>query len=431
MGRRPGEADGPLPWNPSPRRGVEEPVIADDPIIPEPVTERDRMPRWVLRGIILFFGAYLALQVGTWLFDKLQGVIVLLVISLFLALAVEPGVNSLARRGWRRGSATAVVLFGVVFAVLVFIFAIGALLVRQVANLIDQAPEYIEELETFINDTFSTNLDSDAIIADLTADGGPVQDLAQQLAGNTLAVTGRVLGVVLQALSIGLFTFYLVADGPRLRRTVCSVLPADRQRQVLRAWEVSIDKIGGYLYSRALLALLSTVASTVAFALLSVDYPLALGLWVGLVSQFLPVIGTYLAGTLPVLVALVEAPVQALWVLVFILLYQQVENYLFSPRITARTMELHPAIAFGAAIAGVAVLGPIGGILALPGAAIIQAFVSYAIPRYRVVEDTLTDDVRPKPRRPRLVRRLAARRLAAENEQPPPGAPRPEPGTAD
>ena len=67
-------------------------------------------------------------------------------------------------------------------------------------------------------------------------------------------------------------------------------------------------------------------------------YPLALGLWVGLVSQFVPSVGTYLAGALPVLIALPNQPLDALWVLAFIVVYQQFENMVLSPRITSRTM---------------------------------------------------------------------------------------------
>ena len=121
-------------------------------------------------------------------------------------------------------------------------------------------------------------------------------------------------------------------------------------------------------------------------------YPLALGLWVGLVSQFIPTIGTYLAGALPVLIALFHDPVDALWVLVFITVYQQFENLVLSPRITARTMSLHPAVAFGAVIAGGAIAGPIGALLALPAAASIQALVSLYVHRYEVVASPLNGE---------------------------------------
>jgi predicted PurR-regulated permease PerM len=123
-----------------------------------------------------------------------------------------------------------------------------------------------------------------------------------------------------------------------------------------------------------------------------------MALWVGVVSQFLPVVGTYVAGVLPLVLSFVNHPASALFVVGFIVIYQQVENYLFSPRITARTMELHPALAFGAAIAGAAVLGPVGAVLALPGAAMIQAISSEWGIRHDVIESPLTYVVPAKER---------------------------------
>jgi predicted PurR-regulated permease PerM len=164
---------------------------------------------------------------------------------------------------------------------------------------------------------------------------------------------------------------------------------------VLRAWELAIQKTGGYVYSRTLLAACSATATWLFLALLGVPYPLALGLWTGAVSQFVPTVGTYLAGALPVLIALLTAPVDGLWTLAFILVYQQVENYLLSPRITAQTMELHPSVAFGAVIAGGAILGPVGALLALPAAASLQAFASTWIRHYEVVTSPLTAAASP------------------------------------
>jgi predicted PurR-regulated permease PerM len=136
----------------------------------------------------------------------------------------------------------------------------------------------------------------------------------------------------------------------------------------------------------------------VFLALIGVPYPLALGLWVGLVSQFVPTVGTYLAGALPVLIALLNQPVDAVWVLLYVVAYQQFENIVLSPRITARTMALHPAVAFGAVIAGGAIMGPIGSLLALPAAASIQALVSTYLHRYEVIASPLTRTPQPARR---------------------------------
>jgi predicted PurR-regulated permease PerM len=99
-----------------------------------------------------------------------------------------------------------------------------------------------------------------------------------------------------------------------------------------------------------------------------------------------------------VLIALLDNPVSALWVLAFIVVYQQFENMILSPRITARTMALHPAVAFGAVIAGGAIMGPIGALLALPAAACGQALVSIYLHRYEVIANPLTGTPQPARR---------------------------------
>jgi len=81
----------------------------------------------------------------------------------------------------------------------------------------------------------------------------------------------------------------------------------------------------------------------------------------------------------------------------FATLYQQVENYLFAPHITARTMALHPAVAFGSVIAGAGLIGPIGALLALPAGAVLQAIGSTYIERHEVVDTYMTTVQEPRP----------------------------------
>jgi len=176
-----------------------------------------------------------------------------------------------------------------------------------------------------------------------------------------------------------------------MRRAICSRFKPARQERILATWELAANKTGGYLYSRALLALLSAIFHWIVFQAVGTPAPVALALWVGIISQFLPVVGTYIAGALPVLLMFVNSPIDAMIVLIAIVVYQQIENYLFSPRITARTMELHPAIAFGSALAGAAVLGGVGAVLALPAAAMGQALISNWGDRHQVIKSDLTE----------------------------------------
>ena len=368
------------------------------------------MPGWVPRAILLFFLGVAALFSIYALFKQLRPLLVILLVSLFLAFALEPAVNFLGRRGWRRGVATGLVFCALVVAIIGFVAAMSVLVVDQVSTFADDAEAYGEQIEDYAKDWFDAEVDMEETIDDLTAEDGPLREFA---ANNAADIATAVLGGVFQAFTVALFTFYLVADGPRLRRTVCSVLRPDQQREVLRAWELAIDKTGGYIYSRALLAGLSAIATWIALTIIGVPYALALALWVGVISQFVPVVGTYIAGALPVTIAALNEPVDVIWTLGFIILYQQVENYLLAPRITAQTMELHPAVAFGTVIAGAAILGPVGAVLALPAAAVGQAFLSTYIQRHEVVESALTADTRRK-RRPLLqvIRAWRANRLA-------------------
>jgi predicted PurR-regulated permease PerM len=193
-------------------------------------------------------------------------------------------------------------------------------------------------------------------------------------------------------LTVLVFAFYMTADGPRMRRTICSRLPRRHQELVLETWELAITKTGGYLYSRGIQAVVSGVATAAVLFLLGVPYAVALGVWVGVVSQFIPTVGTYLAMVLPVLVAFKEQPSSALWVLVFLVGYQQFENYVLGPRVTRQTMDVHPALAIGTVFAGGLLLGGVGAVLALPATGVIQAIVSSYTTEQVVVETPLTQE---------------------------------------
>ncbi len=91
-----------------------------------------------------------------------------------------------------------------------------------------------------------------------------------------------------------------------------------------------------------------------------------LAIFEGLVAEFIPIVGTYIAGAAPIFVALLSSPAAGIAALAYVLIYQQIENYVLSPRLTARTMALHPAVAFAAALIGGAIGGILTAFLALP-----------------------------------------------------------------
>ncbi|MFE6742573.1 AI-2E family transporter [Streptomyces tubercidicus] len=381
--------------------------------VPRPEDRSDaRMPRWLPRAMVLALALVACFQLATWGFHQLVTLLLNVLIAFFLALAVEPAVDWMAARGMRRGLATGLVFLSILVAAAGFFALLGSMLAGQIANMVEEFPQYLDSVISWINNTLHTHLSRVEVQNNLLKSDW-LQKYVTDSANNVLAVSATVLGSLFNLLTVALFSFYFAADGPRLRRALCSVLPPHRQAEVLRAWEIAVAKTGGYLYSRGLMALISGIAHYVLLEILGVPYAPALGMWVGLVSQFIPTIGTYLAGALPILIAFTVDPWYALWVFGFVLIYQQCENYLLQPRITAKTVDIHPAVAFGSVVAGTALMGAVGALIAIPATATLQAFLGAYVKRYEV-----TDDPRVHGRRERGVRALARLRRNLHDAQP-------------
>lgn len=361
------------------------------------------MPRWLPRAVVLVLALVACFQLGSWAFHQLIGLLVNILIAFFLALAIEPAVDWMAARGMRRGLATFLMFLLVLVVTAGFLALLGSMLAGQIVEMVEGFPGYLDSVIKSINTTFHTEL-SRLEIQDSLLRSDWLRKYVQNSATGVLDVSATVLGGLFKLLTIGLFSFYFAADGPRLRRALCSVLPPAKQSEVLRAWEIAVDKTGGYLYSRGLMALISGVAHYIVLAVLGVPYAPALAVWVGLVSQFIPTIGTYLAGALPVLIAFTVDPWYALYVLGFVVVYQQFENYVLQPKLTSKTVDIHPAVAFGSVIAGTALLGAVGALVAIPAVATLQAFLGAYVKRYALTEGAAAATSRPR-RRVRLPRR--------------------------
>ena len=369
------------------------------------------MPPWLSRAIALAAGWVVLLFAAYWALGRLRTLLIMILVAFFLSLAMEPAVDRLARRGWRRGSATGLVLGGVLVFTAIFFAAAGSIVVGQASDLVDNAPKYVRDFERFVNDDLGIEFDADSLVRELRNGNGlnaNNSDIVSGAVGVALAV-GRGL---LYFVTVLVFAFYMTADGPRMRRAICSRLPRARQEVVLDTWEIAIEKTGGYLYSRGIQAAISAFVTWAFLLALGVPYSLALGLWVGIVSQFIPTVGTYIAMVLPVLVAFKQDSADALYVLAFLVLYQQFENYILGPRVTKHSMNVHPALAIGTVFAGGLLLGGVGAILALPATAVIQAIISGYTTERDVIDAPLVQEPVRTSRLERLRKRFRRQRDA-------------------
>jgi predicted PurR-regulated permease PerM len=334
-------------------------------------------------------GVILATLFALWAVEQARGLVSILVISLFFALALVPGVNHFhEKRGWRRGAAVGFIyLVGIVFLVLLVAVLIPS--IGQLADRIGQnGTTWLTNLDRWTSSTFNVHIVNSKAAADATVTVDEfLSQWSDKLTGAASGIVSSGVGLIINLATIATFTFYFAADFPRLVDACLSWFRPSRQERLGWTIDQSVAEVGGYLYSRLLLTAINGLGFLVVMMIVGVPISLALPLAVfgGFVSEFIPNIGTYIGGAIPIALTLAtEGLVPALVVLGYVLIYQQIENYFLSPRISAKTMELNGGLAFGAALAGGALFGPMGAFMALPIAALIYSFIrnyrhSYAV----------------------------------------------------
>lgn len=366
------------------------------------------MPRWLPRAMVLAFVLAGVFELCNWAVYRLLGLFILVLVAFFVALAMEPAVDNLAARGLSRGLATGFVFVLLYACVAGFTAALGVLLVHTVSGVVNEFPRLIDEAVGWVNSTFHQDFTVAKLRKRLLEESDVISNYAQSAANHAWGLSYTVLGELGRFLTVALFSIYFTVYGPRMRRSMCSWLPTERQDMILRAWDLAIEKTGGYLYSRALLAVISALAHGLFLWALRIPNAIELGICFGVIASFVPIIGTYLAGLLPILVALTIHPIDAVWILIFVVVYQVFQDYVLQPRITAHSVDVNPAIALLAVMAGGALHGAVGALLAIPAVATLQAFLGLYVKRYEVAEDPRIDRVGKSPRRSRRGKDRAA-----------------------
>ena len=339
---------------------------------------------WKVVGVIL------TVLISIWAIGEASNLVALIGMSFFFSLALQPAVLWLTNRyGWRRGSAV-----GVIYLVSALGFiALIVILIPAVATLAETIGEsgsqWVNDTVAWTEDTFGFTIGSGAGF-----DGDWATSLEDELiawamgsVGNFLSFATSSLGFIFNMATMAMFTFYFTADAPRLQRTVLGLLPQRRQQEIGWAWDQAIIQTGGYFYSRMVLMVINSTGFFFTMVLVGMPVALAIPLSVfgGFVSVFIPAIGTYIGGAIPVaLTVAVQGWVAGLIVLAYVLIYQQIENYWLSPKISSKTMSINGAVAFGGALFGGAIAGPMGAFISLPVAALITSLVSNFVPHHEV-----------------------------------------------
>ena len=331
-------------------------------------------------GFVGATGALLAL--GLWAsLGRLASTLSLLLVAFFIALALDPLVERLTARVPRAAAVT------VVFAGLLAVLgAIGWLVlptaVTQGTALTQETPEYVAGV---LDASWFRELDRsydvlDRVQEELT-NKLTDQSFVEGLLGGILGAGRAVLSGTFQVLTVLILALYLLASLPRVKQAVYAVVPASRRPRVESLSEEIMRRVGAYAGGQALIATLNAVLAFVMMTLVGVPYAAALAVVVGVLG-LIPMVGATLGAVLVTVVAFVDEPRSALIVIVYFVVYQQVENYVVAPRVMQQTVSVPGIVTVVAALAGGALLGVLGALLAIPVAAgLLLIYEEVLVPR--------------------------------------------------
>ena len=318
-------------------------------------------------GFVGALGALLA----WFLFQAITGigsVLLLVVVSLFLAAGLNPSVERLERAGLRRNYAVGVVIVAVLSALALFVVAIVPVIADQISGITNNAPTWLEQLQEnervrALNDRYGM-LDK---IQEYVVGGAFLSGLFGGVLGIGLAVLSALFNVFI----VVVLTLYFLSSLEITKHALYRLAPASRRERFSLLGDQIIHNVGGYVSGAFVVATFAGVSSLIfLFSVGLGEYAVALAFVVALLDV-IPMIGATIGAVVVTAIAFATDFRTGLICVVFFLIYQQVENYVIYPRVMARSVDIPGAVTVIAALVGAALLGVVGALLAIPTAAAV------------------------------------------------------------
>ena len=353
----------------------------------------ERLVSFRPRAVLVVLGIILAAVVMIEVVQVARGVLIWIFIAVFLATALNPAVEWFQTHGIpRRGLAVLVTYV----SALLGIVALGALfipiVVDQVDNFIQAVPGYVEELTRgegrlgFLEREYNITERVRDAIGDRGASG------VLGLSGTALAVTKSVVTAIVAIVTIAFLTLFMLLEGPNWVERFYALLPAESQPRWRRVGYDIYRTIGGYVSGNLTISLIAGMTSTLVLVALGVPFAVALGLLVAILD-LIPLAGATIAAVIVTTVGFIDSTTSGIVLLVFFILYQQLENHVLQPIVYGRTVQMSPLAVLIAVLIGAELAGVIGALAAIPVAGTLQVILVdwIAHRRGRVVEPAAID----------------------------------------
>lgn len=342
------------------------------------------MSYWV-RWLLTLAGVS-ALLAALW---SVFNIVVLVLLAAVLAIGLDPAVRRIEGMGRSRGQAVTLIFLAAIGIVVLFAWLVIPPLVRQIGELADDIPGYVERLAER-DDAIGRYFQEEDLAERLR---GFIADVPARISSSFGTIVGVAKGVtstIFNVLTVAILTVYFMLSLPRMRRTGAVAFAPEARERAEAVMDQAITRIGGYVAGILTTAAIAGVSALMFMTILNalgVGMPFAvpLAVWAAL-AGLIPAVGAYIGAAPAVIVGFLTSGLAGVLILVYFIVYQQIENYAIQPRIMKNAVNLSPA----AVIVSTLVFGSLGGfagaVLALPAAATIKVVIVEVFLRSRVAE---------------------------------------------
>lgn len=339
-----------------------------------------------VKTVLLIIATVIALMV----LRQAAHALFLIFIAVFLALSLNAPVHWLSSRmpGKLKGSRVA----GTSISFLVVVVLLGAFLISVLPPIVKQTENFISNVPSLIDSARDTNtglgqfVDKYNLQPKINQISSDLSSRLQSVGGAAFNTISSVGNSVFALLTILTLTFMMLIEGPHWGRFLRSLLPANRKETVDRLAADMYGVIKGFVNGQVTLAAIAGLMLLPGLLILDISYPIAL-VFVVFICGLIPLVGHYMGATIVTLVALFQSPTTALFILLYYILYQQIENYVIQPRVQANSTNMSPLLVFMAVVVGVNFNGLVGGLVAIPLAGCIRILILEYLTNKNMISD--------------------------------------------
>jgi predicted PurR-regulated permease PerM len=327
-----------------------------------------------VRTILATIGLVLATLLTLWVVVEVRRVLTWIVIAAFFAVALAPLVDRLQRRLVHRRSLATLLVFVVgLLAVAALVAAFAVPLAREGSQLAGQLPQLVEDARAG-RGPIGELLDRTHALQYVQQNQDRIRSFATGLTTPAAGVLKGIATGVAGTLTIVVLSYLMVLEAPKVIHGAVSLLPRERQERVRRVGADCARSVTGYISGNLLISVICGLLTFGVLRLLGVPFAGLISLFVA-IADLIPLVGATLGAVVAVVAALVHSVPAAIAVVVFFVVYQQLENHLLQPLILSRTVDLNPLTVLVAILVAVELAGILGALLAIPVAGMIQVVV--------------------------------------------------------